>query len=91
MAAGKVVSFQEKPQGDDAWINGGFFVLEPSIFNYIKDDGTSWEKAPMERLSNGGQLAAYKHGGFWQPMDTLRDKLLLDRLWEERKAPWKTW
>jgi len=91
LAAGKVVSFQEKPQGDGAWINGGFFVLEPSVFEYIEDDETIWEKSPLERLSIEGQLAAYEHDGFWQPMDTLRDKLLLERLWEERKAPWKTW
>jgi len=91
LAAGKVVNFQEKPQGDGAWINGGFFVLEPSIFDYIEDDDTSWEKTPLERLSKDGQLAAFEHNGFWQPMDTLRDKQLLERLWEERKAPWKTW
>jgi glucose-1-phosphate cytidylyltransferase len=91
LAAGKVVSFQEKPQGDGAWINGGFFVLEPSVFDYIEDDDTSWEKTPLERLSKEGQLAAYEHDGFWQPMDTLRDKLLLERLWEEKRAPWKTW
>jgi glucose-1-phosphate cytidylyltransferase len=91
LAAGKVANFQEKPQGDGAWINGGFFVLEPSVFDCIVDDETIWEKAPLERLSKEGQLAAYEHGGFWQPMDTLRDKLLLERLWEERKAPWKTW
>jgi len=91
LAAGKVVNFQEKPQGDGAWINGGFFVLEPSVFDYIADDDTIWEKTPLERLSKEGQLAAYEHDGFWQPMDTLRDKLLLERLWEERKAPWKTW
>ena len=91
LAAGKVVNFQEKPQGDGAWINGGFFVLEPSVFDYIKDDDTSWEKTSLERLSKEGQLAAYEHDGFWQPMDTLRDKQLLERLWEERKAPWKTW
>ena len=91
LAGGKVVSFQEKPQGDGAWINGGFFVLEPSIFEYIDGDDTTWERKPMEVLSNEGQLAAYEHDGFWQPMDTLRDKQLLERLWEERKAPWKTW
>jgi len=91
LAEEKVASFQEKPQGDGAWINGGFFVLEPSVFEYIEDDETIWEKSPLERLCKEGQLAAYEHGGFWQPMDTLRDKLLLDRLWEERKAPWKTW
>ncbi|MCX6969637.1 MAG: glucose-1-phosphate cytidylyltransferase [Verrucomicrobia bacterium] len=91
LAAGKVASFQEKPRGDGSWINGGFFVLEPSVFDYVDGDDTLWEKRPMETLSNEGQLAAYQHNGFWQPMDTLRDKLLLERLWEEEKAPWKTW
>ena len=88
---GKVASFQEKPQGDGAWINGGFFVLEPSVFDYIEDDDTIWERAPLERLSSEGQLAAYEHTGFWQPMDTLRDKQLLEQLWQEGRAPWKTW
>jgi len=91
LADGKVTSFQEKPQGDGAWINGGFFVLEPSVFEYVDGDDTLWEKRPMETLSHEGQLAAYQHNGFWQPMDTLRDKQLLEQLWEERKAPWKTW
>jgi len=91
LADGKVASFQEKPQGDGARINGGYFVLEPSVFEYIESDDTLWEKTPLERLSKEGQLAAYEHDGFWQPMDTLRDKQLLERLWEERKAPWKTW
>lgn len=88
---GKVSVFQEKPQGDGAWINGGFFVLEPSVFDYIEDDETIWERAPLERLSREGQLAAYEHTGFWQPMDTLRDKQLLEQLWQEGRAPWKTW
>ena len=91
LADGKVASFQEKPQGDGARVNGGYFVLEPSVFEYIESDDTLWEKSPLERLSKDGQLAAYEHDGFWQPMDTLRDKQLLERLWEERKAPWKTW
>jgi len=91
LANGKVSVFQEKPQGDGAWINGGFFVLEPSVFDYIGGDETIWERDPLERLSREGQLAAYEHNGFWQPMDTLRDKLLLEQLWEERKAPWKIW
>lgn len=91
LADGKVSVFQEKPQGDGAWINGGFFVLEPSVFDYIEGDETIWERSPLERLSREGQLAAYEHKGFWQPMDTLRDKLLLEQLWEERKAPWKIW
>lgn len=88
---GKVASFQEKPQGDGAWINGGFFVLEPSVFDYIEGDDTIWERQPLETLASEGQLAAYEHKGFWQPMDTLRDKQLLERLWDEKKAPWKTW
>jgi glucose-1-phosphate cytidylyltransferase len=91
LADGKVAIFQEKPQGDGARVNGGYFVLEPSVFEYIESDNTLWEKSPLERLSKEGQLAAYEHDGFWQPMDTLRDKQLLERLWEERKAPWKTW
>ncbi len=91
LAGGKVANFQEKPRGDGSWINGGFFVLEPSVFDYLDGDDTLWEKRPMERLSKEGQLAAYEHNGFWQPMDTLRDKQLLEQLWEERKAPWKTW
>ena len=91
LADGKVAIFQEKPQGDGARVNGGYFVLEPSVFEYIESDDTLWEKSPLERLSKDGQLAAYEHDGFWQPMDTLRDKQLLERLWEERKAPWKTW
>jgi glucose-1-phosphate cytidylyltransferase len=90
-ADGKVGRFQEKPQGDGAWINGGFFVLEPSVFDYVDGDGTSWEREPMEMLSREGQLAAYEHHGFWQPMDTLRDKHLLEQLWEEGRAPWKIW
>jgi len=88
---GKVTSFQEKPQGDGAWINGGYFVMEPSIFDYLEGDETSWERGPLETLSAEGQLAAYEHNGFWQPIDTLRDKQLLEKLWEEKKAPWKTW
>lgn len=83
--------FKEKPQGDSAWINGGFFVLEPEIFNYIDGDSTIWERGPMERLASEGQLSAYRHEGFWQPMDTLRDKMSLEKLWEEGRAPWKIW
>jgi glucose-1-phosphate cytidylyltransferase len=86
----KINSFQEKPQGDGAWINGGFFVLSPKVIDYIDDDATIWEKAPMERLARDGQLDAYLHDGFWQPMDTLRDKVLLEELWQSGKAPWKT-
>lgn len=85
----KVNSFQEKPQGDGAWINGGFFVLSPKAIDYIDDDTTTWEKKPMEQLAKDGQLNAYFHRGFWQPMDTLRDKVHLEELWQTGKAPWK--
>ncbi|MCM1564584.1 MAG: glucose-1-phosphate cytidylyltransferase [Dehalobacter sp.] len=88
---GGVSSFQEKPTGDGTWINGGFFVLEPDVFNFIEGDATLWEKEPMENLAAKGQLAAYKHYGFWRPMDTLRDKVLLENLWNSGKAPWKMW
>lgn len=84
-------SFQEKPQGDGAWINGGFFILEPGIFDYIRDDSTLWEKDPMEKLAQDNQLHAFIHRGFWQPMDTLRDKTHLEELWNSGKAPWKLW
>lgn len=87
----KVKSFQEKPQGDGAWINGGYFVLSPKAIDYVDGDSVSWEKQPMERLTREGQLHAYFHHGFWQPMDTLRDKILLEELWQSGKAPWKTW
>lgn len=89
---GAVRSFQEKPQGDGAWINGGFFVLDPKVFNYINGgDTTIWERAPLEGLAADGQLAAYTHTGFWKCMDTLRDKIELENLWNGGKAPWKTW
>jgi glucose-1-phosphate cytidylyltransferase len=88
---GKVSSFQEKPAGDGGWINGGFFVLSPRVLDYIAADDTLWEKEPMERLAREEQLAAYMHHGFWQPMDTLRDKNHLEDLWNSGKAPWKTW
>ena len=87
----RVVNFREKPQGDGAMINGGFFVLSPRVLDYISDDWTSWEREPMERLARAGQLAAYEHKGFWQPMDTLRDKVYLEQLWQSGKAPWKVW
>ena len=80
----------EKPKGDGAWINAGFFVCEPQVFDYIKED-TMFEKAPLENLAKDGQLHAYKHNGFWQPMDTLRDKNLLTDLWQNDKAPWAKW
>jgi len=88
----KVEAFQEKPKGDGAWINGGFFVLEPQIFDYIKNgDPTIWERGPLEGLAAEGQLGAFKHDGFWQPMDTLRDKNDLEKLWTSGKAPWSAW
>jgi glucose-1-phosphate cytidylyltransferase len=87
----QVRSFQEKPDGDGSWINGGFFVLEPSVLDLIESDKTIWERKPLEALAASRQLSIYKHTGFWQPMDTLRDKLQLEALWESGKAPWKTW
>jgi glucose-1-phosphate cytidylyltransferase len=88
---GQVVEFAEKPQTKEGWINGGFFVLEPGIFDYIEGDATFWEKEPLERLSNDGQLMAYQHDSFWQCMDTLRDKVNLEALWQTGNPPWKTW
>ena len=86
----KINSFQEKPQGDGAWVNGGFFVLSPKVIDYIEGDSIMWERKPMEILAKEGQLLAFLHHGFWQPMDTLRDKVLLEELWQSGKAPWKT-
>lgn len=86
-----VKRFEEKPLGDRSWVNGGFFVLDPTVIDYIPDDTTSWEEAPLMRLTSEGQLHAYKHRGFWQPMDTLRDKKRLNHLWNSGQAPWKTW
>ena len=88
---GQVVEFSEKPQLREGWINGAFFVLEPGIFDYIEGDGTQWEREPMERLAKDGQLMAYHHTGFWQCMDTLRDKKLLNDLWEQGNPSWKIW
>lgn len=88
--ATQVTQFAEKPKGDGAWVNGGFFVLEPGVLDYIDGDSMVWEREPMERLAREGQLSAYRHLGFWQPMDTLRDKMLLEGLWESGKAPWTT-
>jgi len=85
-----ITSFQEKPQGDGAWVNGGFFVCEPQVLDYIKGD-VYFEQAPLEKLAQEGQLHAYKHNGFWQPMDTLKDKKLLTDLWYSGQAPWKKW
>lgn len=87
----RVQGFKEKPQGDGAWINGGFFVLSPKVLSYIDNDKTSWEQEPMNALASGGELSAYMHNGFWQPMDTLRDKVHLEDLWNKNKAPWKVW
>lgn len=87
----KISIFKEKPRGDGAWINGGFFVLEPDVINYITDDSTIWEKEPMGKLARDGMLSAYKHHGFWQPMDTLRDKMYLEELWASNNPPWRTW
>ena len=87
----KVNSFMEKPKGDGAMINGGFFVLSPDVLDYIEGDNTTWEREPLERLAQEGNLAAYQHHGFWQPMDTLRDKVHLEELWQSGKAPWKVW
>ena len=87
----RVKSFREKPQGDGAKVNGGFFVLSPQVIDYIGNDKTIWERDPIERLALDGNLAAYQHNGFWQPMDTLRDKIHLEELWQSGKAPWKVW
>ena len=86
-----IESFQEKPTGDGGWINGGFFVLYPKVLDLIENDETVWEKYPLESLAKSGQLQAYFHKGFWQPMDTLRDKVLLERHWASGQAPWKVW
>lgn len=88
---GAVLNFQEKPQGDGAWINGGYFVIEPSVIDLINDDNTSWESEPLQKLASQHELSAFKHHGFWQAMDTLRDKNLLEELWNSGKAPWKVW
>ena len=84
-----VSGFIEKPEGDGGWINGGFFVLDPKVIDYIADDSTTWEREPLQRLASENQLSAFVHTGFWQPMDTLRDKLLLEELWAKGTAPWK--
>jgi glucose-1-phosphate cytidylyltransferase len=87
----KIAEFSEKPQTKEGWINGAFFVLEPGVFDYIDGDDTQWEHQPMGRLARDGQLMAYRHTSFWQCMDTLRDKKLLEKLWQEGNAPWKIW
>ncbi|MFW6122273.1 MAG: glucose-1-phosphate cytidylyltransferase [Petrotogales bacterium] len=87
----RVMQFTEKPQIGEGWINGAFFVLEPGIFEYIDEDDTVWEREPLERLAKDGQLMAFRHTSFWQCMDTLREKYILESLWQRRKAPWKIW
>lgn len=87
----EIKSFIEKPKGDGNWINGGFFVLEASVIDLIKDDSIIWEREPLEKLVSEGELGAYHHNGFWKPMDTLRDKIDLNAMWESGKAPWKLW
>lgn len=86
-----VAAFQEKPDGDNSWINGGFFVLEPAVLSRIGGDETVWERYPLESLAADGQLGAYRHRGFWHALDTLRDKNILENLWQKNAAPWKTW
>lgn len=87
----RIKSFKEKPIGDGNWINGGFFVLSPKVLDLIENDQTVWEQEPLEKLAKAGELHAYQHKGFWQPMDTLRDKNQLEQLWQSQKAPWKIW
>lgn len=87
----RVAGFTEKPRGDGGWINGGFFVLSPKVLSLIENDQTSWESAPLNQLAQSDQLMAYEHSGFWQPMDTLREKNLLEDLWQSGSAPWKSW
>lgn len=87
----EVISFLEKPKGDGAWINGGFFICEPEVLDYITEDSTIFEKEPLENIASDGQMVAFKHTGFWKPMDTLRDKQELENLWESGQAPWKNW
>jgi glucose-1-phosphate cytidylyltransferase len=88
---GRIESFEEKPTGEGGWVNGGFFVLEPGVLDYIEGDATTWEREPLERLASESQLHAFKHQGFWLPMDTVRDKKMLEDLWATGKAPWKVW
>lgn len=87
----QITEFSEKPQTKEGWINGAFFVLEPGVFTYVEGDDTQWEKQPLERLARDGQLMCYRHDSFWQCMDTLRDKVLLEEMWTEGNAPWKIW
>jgi glucose-1-phosphate cytidylyltransferase len=90
-AASTISSFREKPEGDGGWVNGGFFVLEPEAIDYIAGDETIWEREPMERLADEGKLAAYRHAGYWQNMDSLRDKMVLEEQWASGQPPWKVW
>jgi len=90
-AESRVRSFTEKPRGDGRWVNGGFFVLSPKVGDYIDGDSTIWEREPLERLAREGRVSAYRHSGYWQPMDTVHDKTLLEQLWESDTAPWKVW
>ena len=87
----RIAGFREKPEGDGGRINGGFFVLSPTVLDYVHGDETVWEREPLEQLASDGQLYAFMHDGFWQPMDTLRDRVLLEKLWESGEAPWKIW
>ena len=88
---GKVSSFKEKPKGDGEMVNGGFFVISPKVIDLIDGDATIWERQPIEKLAQQGQISAFEHHGFWQPMDTLRDKTYLEELWKDERAPWKIW
>ena len=87
----KVMTFQEKPSGDGSWINGSYFVLSPRVIDYIEGDETIWERGPMEKLAQEGEMSSHLHHGYWQPMDTLRDKMKLEKLWARGNAPWKVW
>ena len=87
----RITSFREKPEGDGGWVNGGFFVLEPEVIDYIEGDATIWEREPMERLADEGRLAAYRHSGYWQNMDSLRDRMVLEEQWASGRPPWKVW
>ena len=87
----QVSAFQEKPKGDGSWINGGYFIISPGVIDYIENDSIVWEEQPMRQLAKAGEMSCYFHEGYWQPMDTLREKATLERLWNENKAPWKLW
>ena len=88
---GMIISFEEKPSGDGSWINGGYFVLEPGIFDYVENDQTVWERQPLETLAKDSQLSVYRHNGYWNAVDTLRDKNRMQDLWDNKQAPWKIW